>query len=45
MLIQVAVSHQIVLTKSDAMKPAELAARIAETEAAALLKDFFRARR
>jgi GTP-binding protein len=31
---QVAVSHQIVLTKSDAMKPAELAARIAETEAA-----------
>jgi len=29
-----AVSHQIVLTKSEAIKPAELAARIAETEAA-----------
>jgi GTP-binding protein len=31
---QVAVSHQIVLTKSDQLKPAELAARIAEVEAA-----------
>jgi GTP-binding protein len=31
---QAAVSHQIVLTKSDAMNPAELAARIAATEAA-----------
>ena len=31
---QAAVSHQIVLTKSDAVKPAELAARIAEVEAA-----------
>ena len=31
---QVAVSHQIVLTKCDALKPAELAERIAETEAA-----------
>jgi len=31
---QVAVSHQIVLTKSDALKPAALAARIAEVEAA-----------
>jgi GTP-binding protein len=30
----VAVSHQIVLTKSDAVKPAELAGRIAEVEAA-----------
>jgi GTP-binding protein len=30
---QAAVSHQIVLTKSDAVKPAELAARIAEVEA------------
>jgi len=29
-----AVSHQIVLTKSEAVKPAELAQRIAETEAA-----------
>jgi GTP-binding protein len=29
-----AVSHQIVLTKSDAVKPAELAGRIAEVEAA-----------
>jgi GTP-binding protein len=29
-----AVSHQIVLTKCDAVKPAELAARIAEVEAA-----------
>ena len=28
-----AVSHQIVLTKCDAIKPAELAQRIAETEA------------
>ncbi len=31
---QAAVSHQIVLTKADAVKPAELAARIAEVEAA-----------
>jgi GTP-binding protein len=31
---QVAVSHQIVLTKGDAVKPAELTQRIAETEAA-----------
>lgn len=31
---QAAVSHQIVLTKSDAVKPAELATRIAEVEAA-----------
>jgi len=31
---QVAVSHQIVLTKSDAVKPPELAARIGEVEAA-----------
>jgi GTP-binding protein len=31
---QVAVSHQIVLTKSDAVRPAELTARIAEVEAA-----------
>ena len=31
---QVAVSHQIVLTKSDAVKPAELGQRIAEVEAA-----------
>src|ERR1700690_1735450 len=31
---QAAVSHQIVLTKCDAVKPAELASRIAETEAA-----------
>jgi len=31
---QAAVSHQIVLTKSDAVKPAELAQRIAEVEAA-----------
>jgi GTP-binding protein len=31
---QVAVSHQIVLTKADEVKPAELAARIAATEAA-----------
>jgi GTP-binding protein len=31
---QAAVSHQIVLTKSDAVKPAELTARIAEVEAA-----------
>ena len=31
---QAAVSHQIVLTKADALKPAELAARIAEVEAA-----------
>jgi GTP-binding protein len=31
---QVAVSHQIVLTKCDAVKPAELAHRIAEVEAA-----------
>ena len=31
---QVAVSHQIVLTKSDQLKPAELAARAAEVEAA-----------
>jgi GTP-binding protein len=31
---QVAVSHQVVLTKSDQLKPAELAARIAEVEAA-----------
>ncbi|HEY1309489.1 MAG TPA: ribosome biogenesis GTP-binding protein YihA/YsxC [Pseudolabrys sp.] len=31
---QVAVSHQIVLTKCDAIKPVELARRIAETEAA-----------
>ncbi len=31
---QAAVSHQIVLTKSDAVKPAELAVRIAEVEAA-----------
>jgi GTP-binding protein len=31
---QAAVSHQIVLTKCDAVKPAELAARIAEVEAA-----------
>ena len=30
---QAAVSHQIVLTKSDAVKPAELAQRIAEVEA------------
>ncbi len=29
-----AVSHQVVLTKADAVKPAELAARIAEVEAA-----------
>ena len=31
---QAAVSHQIVLTKADAVKPAELTARIAEVEAA-----------
>ncbi len=31
---QAAVSHQIVLTKTDELKPAELAARIAEVEAA-----------
>jgi GTP-binding protein len=31
---QAAVSHQIVLTKCDAVKPAELASRIAEVEAA-----------
>ena len=31
---QVAVSHQIVLTKADAVKPAELTARIGEVEAA-----------
>ena len=31
---QVAVSHQIVLTKSDELKPAELSRRIAEVEAA-----------
>jgi GTP-binding protein len=31
---QVAVSHQIVLTKADAVKPGELSARIAEVEAA-----------
>jgi len=31
---QVAVSHQIVLTKADELKPPELAARIAEVEAA-----------
>jgi len=31
---QAAVSHQIVLTKSDELKPAELAARVAEIEAA-----------
>ena len=31
-----AVSHQIVLTKSDAVKPAELAQRIAEVEDALL---------
>ena len=31
---QAAVSHQVVLTKADALKPAELAARIAEVEAA-----------
>ena len=31
---QVAVSHQIVLTKCDAVKPSELSERIAETEAA-----------
>ncbi|MGH6726950.1 MAG: ribosome biogenesis GTP-binding protein YihA/YsxC [Pseudolabrys sp.] len=31
---QVAVSHQVVLTKCDAVKPAELAARIGEVEAA-----------
>jgi GTP-binding protein len=31
---QAAVSHQIVLTKCDEMKPADLAARIAEVEAA-----------
>jgi GTP-binding protein len=31
---QAAVSHQIVLTKADALKPAELAARMAEVEAA-----------
>jgi GTP-binding protein len=33
-LSQAAVSHQIVLTKADAVKPAELTARIAEVEAA-----------
>jgi GTP-binding protein len=33
-LSQSAVSHQIVLTKCDAVKPSELAGRIAETEAA-----------
>src|SRR5450759_2073519 len=33
-LRQAAVSYQIVLTKSDAIKPAELASRIAEVEAA-----------
>jgi GTP-binding protein len=31
---QVAVSHQVVLTKSDQLKPAELAARVTEVEAA-----------
>ncbi len=31
---QVAVSHQVVLTKCDEVKPAELASRIAEVEAA-----------
>ena len=31
---QAAVSHQIVLTKADEVKPAELAARIAEAETA-----------
>jgi GTP-binding protein len=31
---QAAVSHQIVLTKCDAVKPAELTGRIAEVEAA-----------
>jgi len=31
---QAAVSHQVVLTKADALKPAELAPRIAEVEAA-----------
>jgi GTP-binding protein len=33
-LRQAAVSHQIVLTKADAIKPSELAARIVEVEAA-----------
>ena len=33
-LRQAAVSYQIVLTKSDAIKPAELSSRIAEVEAA-----------
>ena len=37
-LSQAAVSHQIVLTKCDAVKPSELASRIAEVEAALAIR-------